>query len=108
MNTKGINKPVKLNSDMAEFCGSRELSRAEVSKKIWAYVKNHKLQAKTENGKPTDSGKFIVADQTLLKLFRNTNSIKKDGSTTDLRTMKIGETINMMKLSTVIAANVSA
>jgi hypothetical protein len=35
-------------------------------------VKSKKLQTKTPNGKPENAGKFIVADEKLLPIFRNT------------------------------------
>ena len=42
-------------------------------KKIWKYIKDNKLQAKTSDGKPETSGKFIIADLELLKVFQKTN-----------------------------------
>ena len=85
---KGLKKPVKLKADMAEFCGVSELPRTEITKKLWDYIKEHKLQTKTENGAPENAGKYIVADSKLLKVFKNTNSTSKSGKVTDLRNMK--------------------
>ena len=103
---KGLKKPVKLKADMAEFCGVSELPRTEVTKKLWDYIKENKLQTKTENGAPQNAGKYIVADSTLLKVFKNTNSTSKSGKVTDLRNMKEGETIDMMQMAAVVGANV--
>ena len=91
---------------MAEFCGVFELPRTEITKKLWDYIKENKLQTKTENGAPENAGKFIVADEKLLKVFKNTNSTSKSGKVTDLRNMKEGETINMMQMAAVVGANV--
>ena len=102
---KGLKKPVKLKADMAEFCGASELPRTEITKKLWDYIKENKLQTKTENGAPENAGKY-VADSKLLKVFKNTNSTSKSGKVTDLRNMKEGETIDMMQMAAVVGANV--
>ena len=103
---KGLKKPVKLKSELAEFLGAAELPRTEITKKLWDYIKENKLQTKTENGKPENAGKFIVADAALLPIFRNTKSKSKSGKLTDLTNMKEGETINMMQMAAVVGANI--
>jgi chromatin remodeling complex protein RSC6 len=103
---KGLKKPVKLKADMAEFCGASELPRTEITKKLWDYIKANKLQTKTENGKPENAGRFVVADAKLLKVFKNTNSTSKSGKLTDLRNMSEGDTIDMMQMAAVVGANV--
>jgi len=103
---KGLNKPVKLKNELAEFLGTTELPRTEITKKLWDYVKANKLQTKTENGKPENAGKFIVADAKLLTIFRNTNSISKSGKATNLTGLKEGQTINMMQMASVVGANI--
>ncbi|MGH8046201.1 MAG: SWIB/MDM2 domain-containing protein [Chthoniobacterales bacterium] len=103
---KGLNRPVKLKSELAAFLGAKELPRTEITKKLWDYIKANKLQTKTENGKPENAGKFIVADAKLLPIFKNTKSKSKSGSVTDLTKLKEGETINMMQMAAVVGANV--
>ena len=103
---KGLSKPVKLKNDLAEFLGATELPRTEITKKLWDYVKANGLQTKTENGKPENAGKFIVADAKLLPIFKNTNSKSKSGKVTDLTKMKEGQTINMMQMAAVVGANI--
>ncbi|RJQ13307.1 MAG: hypothetical protein C4560_14565 [Nitrospiraceae bacterium] len=103
---KGLNKPVKLKKDLAEFLGATELPRTEITKKLWDYIKANKLQTKTENGKPENAGKFIVADAKLLPIFRNTKSTSKSGALTDLTNLNEGQTINMMQMAAVVAANI--
>jgi len=103
---KGLKKPVKLQSELAEFLGATELPRTEITQKLWAYIKDNKLQTKTANGKPENAGKFIVADATLLPIFKKTKSTSKSGKLTDLTNMKEGETIDMMQMAAVVGANI--
>lgn len=103
---KGLKKPVKLKSDLAEFLGETELPRTEITKKLWDYIKENKLQTKTENGKPENAGKFIVADAKLLPIFKNTKTTSKTGKVTDFTNLKEGETINMMQMASVVGANI--
>ena len=102
---KGLMKPVKLKNELAEFLGATELPRTEITKKLWDYIKANKLQTKTENGKPENAGKFIVADAKLLPIFKKTNATSKSGKLTDLRKLKKGQTIDMMQLAAVVSAN---
>ncbi|MBI5207462.1 MAG: hypothetical protein HY934_06690 [Candidatus Firestonebacteria bacterium] len=104
--SKGLNKAVKLKKNLAEFLGATELPRTEITKKLWDYIKENKLQAKTKNGKPENAGKFIVTDAKLLPIFKNTKSTSKSGKLTDLTNIKEGETIDMMQLASVVAANI--
>ena len=103
---KGLKKPVKLKPQLAAMLGETELPRTEITKKLWDYIKSNGLQTKTENGKAQNAGKFIVADATLLPIFKNTFSTSKSGKVTDLRNMKEGETINMMQMAAVVGANI--
>lgn len=105
---KGLKKPVKLKSDLAAMLGETELPRTEITKKLWDYIKSNGLQTKTENGEPINAGKFIVADATLLPIFKNTKSTSKSGKLTDLTAMKEGETINMMQMAAIVGANIEA
>jgi chromatin remodeling complex protein RSC6 len=103
---KGLNKPVKLQSELAEFLGASELPRTEITKKLWDYIKANGLQTKTENGAPMNAGKFIVADTKLLPIFKKTKSTSKSGKLTDLTNLNKGETIDMMQMAAVVGANV--
>jgi len=103
---KGLNKPVKLNEELAAFCGAKELPRTAITQKFWDYIKANKLQAKTENGKAEGAGKFIVADEALLKLFKVTKvTSKSSGKLTDFTKLQAGQTINMLQLASVVGAN---
>lgn len=104
--SKGLKKPVKLKSELAEFLGSTELPRTEITKKLWDYIKANQLQTKTENGKPENGGKFIVADAKLLPIFKKTKSTSKSGKVTDLTNLQEGQTIDMMQMAAVVGANI--
>ena len=106
--TKGLKKPVMLKSDLAGMLGETELPRTEITKKLWDYIKANQLQTKTENGKPENAGKFIVADATLLPIFKNTQSTSKSGKVTDLTKMKVGETVDMMQMAAIVGANIES
>lgn len=103
---KGLKKPVKLKSELSSMLGAKELPRTEITKKLWDYIKANKLQTKTANGKAENAGKFIVADATLLPIFRNTKSTSKSGKLTDLTGLKEGQTIDMMQMAAVVGANI--
>ena len=103
---KGLMKPVRLKKELAEFLGAIELPRTEITKKLWDYIKANKLQTKTENGNPENAGKFIVADDRLLAIFKNTKSKSKSGKINDLTNLKVGQTINMMQMAAVVSANI--
>jgi len=103
---KGLKKPVKLKTELAEFLGATELPRTEITKKLWDYIKANKLQTRTENGAAENAGKFIVADASLLPLFKKTKSTSKSGKLTDLTNLKEGQTIDMMQMAAVVGANI--
>ena len=105
---KGLKKSVKLKSDLAALLDETELPRTEITKKLWDYIKTNKLQTKTENGKPENAGKYIVADKTLLPIFKNTKSTSKSGKVTDLTKMKVGETVDMMQMAAIVGANIES
>ena len=105
---KGLKKPVKLKADLASRLGETKLPRTEITKKLWDYIKANKLQTKSENGKPENAGKYIVADATLFPVFKNTKSTSKSGKLTDLKNMKEGETINMMQMALIIRSTIES
>ncbi len=104
---KGLSKPVRLKKELAEFLEVAELPRTEITKKLWDYIKANNLQTRTENGKPENAGRFIVADAKLLPIFRNTKSTSKSGKVTDFTNLQEGQTINMMQMAAVVGANIA-
>jgi len=105
---KGLKKPVKLKAELASMLDEKELPRTEITKKLWDYIKANKLQTRTENGKPENAGKYIVADATLLTIFKKTKSKSKSGKLTDLTGMKEGETVDMMQMAAIVGANIES
>jgi chromatin remodeling complex protein RSC6 len=103
---KGLNKPVKLKADLAAFLGAAALPRTEITKRLWDYIKAHKLQTRTVNGKPENAGKHIVADAKLVKIFNNTRVETKSGKVVDFTNLKEGQTIDMMQMASVVSANI--
>lgn len=108
MEEKGLSKPVALKKDLAEFLGATALPRTEITQKLWDYIKANKLQTKTKDGQPENAGKFIVADEKLLVLFKNTKVTSKSGKLTDLSGLQLGQTIDMMQMASVVSANIEA
>jgi upstream activation factor subunit UAF30 len=58
----GLSKPMKLSPELAEVIGPGPMPRTEVTKALWVYIKENKLQ--DEKDKRT-----IVADEKLKKVF---------------------------------------
>lgn len=61
-------KPSKLSADLAKFVGQEEMTRGEVLKAVWAYIKSKDLQD------PKDKRK-ITPDKNLGKLFGTQETI---------------------------------
>ena len=58
----GFMKPVQPDDKLAAVIGNEPLSRTEVTKKLWEYIRNHGLQ-------DPENKTFIKADDKLLPLF---------------------------------------
>jgi len=57
-----LQQPLQPSEDLAAVVGAERLPRGEVVKKVWTYIKEHKLQ------NPKD-GREILADDKLRKVF---------------------------------------
>ena len=55
-------RPMKLSAELSEIVGKETMPRTEVTKKLWAYIKKHKLQDPINK-------RMINADDKLLKIF---------------------------------------
>ncbi|KAG2183528.1 hypothetical protein INT43_006534, partial [Umbelopsis isabellina] len=58
----GLNRPLVLSAALGAFIGCPELSRPEVVKKLWKYIKENNLQD------PADR-RYILCDEELKKIF---------------------------------------
>jgi chromatin remodeling complex protein RSC6 len=77
--TSAFMKPVQVSDALAEIVGQGPMARTEVTKKLWEYIKKHKLQAE-------DNKRNIVPDQKLgrvlgssqpIDMFKMTSKIAK-------------------------------
>jgi upstream activation factor subunit UAF30 len=58
----GFMKPMQPSEDLAKIVGAEPLPRSEVTKKIWAHIKKHKLQN-------PQNKREILADEKLQPIF---------------------------------------
>lgn len=61
-------KPVHVSDELAEIVGRGPMARTEVTKKLWDYIKKHKLQ-------DTRNKRNINPDSKLAKVFGSSASI---------------------------------
>lgn len=75
-------KPMQISDELAAVVGHGPMPRTEVAKKLWEYIKKHKLQ-------DPNNKRNIVPDQKLAKVF---------GSS---------QPINMFKMTSKVSAHLS-
>ena len=61
-------RPVTPSQTLAEVVGSKPMPRTEVTKKLWAYIKRHGLQDKSNR-------RMINADENLRAVFGGKSSV---------------------------------
>ena len=61
-------RPVTPSATLAEVVGSKPMPRTEVTKKLWAYIKKHGLQDKSNR-------RMINADDNLKSVFGGKSSV---------------------------------
>lgn len=61
-------KPVTPSPALAEVVGSKPIPRTEVTKRLWAYIKKHRLQ-------DANNKRMINADATLKGVFGGKSSV---------------------------------
>ena len=61
-NDNAFNKPLKLSPELQAVVGESELSRPQVTKKVWEYIKDNELQN-------PDDKRNIMADDKLRPIF---------------------------------------
>jgi DNA topoisomerase-1 len=66
--TGGSGRAKKLSKELQAFVGEKELTRGEVTKKIWEYIKSHNLQDPSNK-------RLIVPDEKLEKVFGNSEPL---------------------------------
>lgn len=70
-------KPIQVSDALAEITGPGPMPRTEVTKKVWDYIKKHKLQSKTNR-------RMIEPDQKLGKVLGSTQPIDMFAMTSKL------------------------
>lgn len=61
-------KPMKISADLAKVVGEGPMPRSEVVKKLWVYIKEHKLQ-------DAQNKRNINADENLKKVFGGKDTV---------------------------------
>lgn len=61
-------KPVHVSAELAEIVGNGPMPRTEITKKVWDYIKKHKLQDQKNK-------RNILPDQKLSRVLGSTSSI---------------------------------
>ena len=61
-------KPMQPDASLAKVVGQSAIPRTEVTKKVWAYIKSHGLQDKTNK-------RMINADDALKEVFGGKNQV---------------------------------
>ncbi|MEX0961473.1 MAG: type I DNA topoisomerase [Simkaniaceae bacterium] len=77
----GAKRKLTLSKALSDLVDEKELTRGEITKKIWEYIKSHKLQ-------DPDNKQMIIPDEKLAKVFGNK------------------EPLHMMKLAGIISKNI--
>ena len=73
-----LQKPVTLTSDLEAVCGKGPMTRAQVTSKVWDYIKKNGLQDQTDKRmiNPDESlGKVTGKDQ--ISMFKMTGAVSK-------------------------------
>lgn len=73
-----LQQPVKVSDDLQEIVGKGEMTRAQVTSKVWEYIKKHDLQKESDKRviQPDDKlGKVIGKDE--ISMFKMTAAVSK-------------------------------
>lgn len=77
--TSAFMKPVQVSDTLAEVVGKGPMPRTEVTKKLWDYIKKHKLQdAKNKrNINPDAKLSKVLGSTDSIDMFKMTSKISK-------------------------------
>ena len=72
-------KPMTPSSSLAEVVGSKAIPRTEVTKKLWGYIKRHKLQDSKNRRmiNADDALKVIFGGKKQVSMFEMTKLVSK-------------------------------
>jgi len=68
MPNSALSKPVQVSEELAAVIGEGPMPRSEVTKKLWAYIKEHDLQDPSNK-------RMIIADDKLRPVFDGQDSV---------------------------------
>lgn len=70
---------MKVSDELALVVGKGPLARTEVTKKLWAYIKKHKLQdpKNKRNINPDDSLRKVLGNKKSVDMFEMTKLVNK-------------------------------
>lgn len=74
-----LQKPVKISPALAKITGSNPIPRSEVTKKVWAYIKQHSLQDpdKKTSIKPDATLKAVLGGREVVHMMEMPALINK-------------------------------
>lgn len=67
-----FSKPMQLSDALVAVCGERQLSRTDVVKKIWQYIRENQL-------KDPDHAKMVLCDEKLMAIFDGCTTVSSMG-----------------------------
>lgn len=71
-------KPVEISSELAEIVGKGPMPRTEITKKLWDYIKKHKLQdTKNKRNINPDAKLAKVLGAQTIDMFKMTSKLSK-------------------------------
>ncbi|MEO6389192.1 MAG: SWIB/MDM2 domain-containing protein [Croceibacterium sp.] len=73
-----LNKPVTVSGDLENVIGKGPMTRAQVTSKVWEYIKAHKLQDNTDRRQINPDGKLgAVIGTKQISMFAMTAAVSK-------------------------------
>ena len=73
-----LNKPVTLSPDLENVVGKGPMTRAQVTSKVWDYIKSHGLQDSTDKRQINPDGKLgAVIGGSQISMFKMTAAVSK-------------------------------
>ncbi len=72
-------KPVHISAALAEIVGAGPMPRTEVTKKLWDYIKKHKLQSDKDKRNIVPDAKLgkVLGSNQVINMFSLTSAIAK-------------------------------
>ncbi len=76
--TNALQKPVPLSGDLEAVIGKGPMTRAEVTSKVWEYIKKHDLQDKKDKRQINPDAKLgAVIGKDQISMFKMTAAVSK-------------------------------